>query len=138
MALSTWYLCNKCILIINASKIRQQSEFHFLITVHSAFNALYYPRLLCSLCNTIQSEKLLSKTAESFVERMRMDSLSLPFCYEANVGSQQTASAAIETSLFTTTTTEKSTLFSSHFETIMDSAREYTKYIRQYRTSPKN
>lgn len=67
MALSTLYLCNVCILIINAGKIRQQSEFHFLITMHSAFNDLYYPRMLCSLPNTIQSEKLLSKIAESFV-----------------------------------------------------------------------
>lgn len=66
MVLSTSYLRNECTLIINASKIRQQSEFHFLITVHSALNAVYYPRLLCSLPNTIQSEKFLSEIAELF------------------------------------------------------------------------
>lgn len=53
-----------------------------------------------------------------------MDSLSL-FCYKADVESQQTASAATKISLFTTITTEKSISFSSNFETIMDSGREY-------------
>lgn len=67
MTLSTLYLCNERILIINASKIRQQSEFHFLIKVHSAFNALHYPRLLCSLPNIIQSEEFLGKIAQSFL-----------------------------------------------------------------------
>lgn len=54
-----------------------------------------------------------------------MDSLPL-FSYKTNTESQQTASAAIGISLFTTITTEKSTLFSSNFKTIMDyCGREY-------------
>jgi len=61
MAMSKLYLCNEYILIINAGKIRKQSEFHFLITMHSALLVLYYPKLLCSLSNTIKSEELLSK-----------------------------------------------------------------------------
>lgn len=57
-----------------------------------------------------------------------MWTLSLPFCYKANVEPKQTGISVATEAFFTIITYRKSTLSSSHCETITYSRKEHTKY----------
>lgn len=88
---------------------------------------LYYPRLWCSLPDTIKSEQLLSKIFDHSCN-LWVRTLSLPFCYKADVEPKQTGISVATETFLTIITTERSTLLSGLCETIMYSRRERTKY----------